>query len=288
MAMKKLFLYTILLFTSLSLYGQVGINNTNPQEELHISGANSNIRLEGLSASNNVNNLGTNSSTRVYADANGDLILGGSSDKLDILINFENYLDDVEDPTSLINQTGNAFGYDPAGIPTDLVAAQFTLTKNAIIEVNYSVSWSLYDASASPTKRLDDRRARVIQTGLYFRLVTNPLDPLSGAAVVNDLDGVPINGGPWCIDVNASGTMCQETGGLLAINGQYYNNANDRNGAYQNFLNTASDYVKLGPGTYIALFAAQMAVGSTVGAGAAKLYLGSGKDDLQIIAHYYE
>ena len=288
MIMKKLTLNIITLFAGLTCYGQVGINNTNPQEELHISGANSNIRVEGLSSANNVDNLGVTSSTRVYADANGDLILGAPSEKLAILVDFENYLDDVENPTSLINQTGNAFGYDPAGVPVDLVAAQFTLTENAIVEVNYSISWSVYDASASPTKRLDDLRARVIQTGLYFRLVTDPLDPLSGTAVVNDLDGVPINGGPWCIDVNAAGTSCQETGGLLAINGQFYNNANNRNGAYQNFLNTASDYVKLGPGTYIALFAGQMAVGSTVGAGAAKLYLGSGMDDLQIIAHYYE
>ncbi|MBL4663747.1 MAG: hypothetical protein JKY22_09400 [Flavobacteriaceae bacterium] len=100
------------------------------------------------------------------------------------------------------------------------------------------------------------------------------------------MDGAPINGGPWCINVNAAGNSCLEFGGLLAINGQFYNNSNSRNGAYQNYLNTASDYVKLGPGTYIALFAAQMAIGSTIGAGAAKLYLGSGKDDLQIIAHY--
>jgi len=286
--MKKRFVLIFGLLTSLALYGQVGINNTNPQEELHISGVNSNIRLEGLSTANNVNNLGVTSSTRVYADADGDLILGASSENLKILIDFENYLEDVENPTSLINQTGNAFGYDPAGEPIDLVGAQFTLTENAIVEVNYSISWSVYDANASPTKRLDDMRARVIQTGLYFRLVTNPLDPLGGAAVINDLDGVPINGGPWCIDVNAAGNSCLEFGGLIAINGQFYNNANDRNGAYQNFLNTASDYVKLGPGTYIALFAGQMAVGSTLGAGAAKLYLGSGKDDLQIIAHYYE
>ena len=127
----------------------------------------------------------------------------------------------------------------------------------------------------------------MIQTGVYFRLVSDPLDPLGGVAVVNDLDGNPINGGPWCIDVNASGTVCQEIGGLLAINGQFYNNANRSNGAYQNFQNTGTDYVKLGPGTYIALFAGQIAVGSTIGAGAAKLYLGSGNDDLQIIAHYY-
>ena len=282
-----LFILLGLLLVSGHSLGQVGVNTTSPQEELHVAGANSGIRIDGLSMANNVENLGVDSNTRVFVNANGDLVLGSPSDNVQIMVDSENYLDDVEDPTSLINQTGNAFGYDPAGVPSDLVAAQFTLTGNAILEINYSISWSVYDANASPTKRLDDQRSRVIQTGIYFRLVSDPLDPMSGTAVVNDVDGVPINGGPWCIDVNAAGTVCQEVGGLLALNGQFYNNADSRNGAYQNFQNTGSDYVKLGPGTYIGLFAVQMAVGSTTGAGAAKLYLGSGKDDIQIIAHYY-
>jgi len=285
--MKNNIYILLMLFPFLGI-GQVGINTTNPQKELHIAGPTSNIRVEGLSRANNTENLGSTSTTKVYVNANGDLILGTAVEKIQILVDSENYLNDVEDATSLVNQTGNAFGYDPAGIPSDLTAAQFTLTGNAIVEVNYSLSWSVYDANASPTKRIDDLRSRVIQTGIYFRLVTDPANPLSGPAVVNDLEGIPINGGPWCIDVNAAGTNCQEIGGFLAINGQFYNNANSRNGAYQNFHNTGSDYVKLGPGTYIALFSAQMAVGSTIGTGAAKLYLGSGKDDLQIIAHYYQ
>ncbi|MEP0266644.1 hypothetical protein [Dokdonia sp.] len=285
--MKTLLLFFAGIMFSIYTTAQVGINTTNPEEELHISGVNTNILIEGLSITNNINNLGVGKTTKVYVDTNGDLVLGTATQKLEMLVDSENYLNDVENPTNLINQTGNAFGYDLAGVPSDLTAAQFTLTGDAIVEINYSLSWSVYDATSNPTKRLDDTRARVIQTGVYFRLVTDPSDPLSGVAVVNDLDGNPINGGPWCIDVNASGTVCQETGGLLAINGQFYNNADNTNGAYQNFQNTGSDYVKLGPGTYIALFAGQMAVGTTNGAGAAKLFLGSGEDDLQIIAHYY-
>lgn len=285
--MKTLLLFFAGIIFSINTTAQVGINTTTPEEELHISGATANTLIEGLSQTNNVNNLGSGRTTKVYVDANGDLVLGTATQKLEMLVDSENYLNDVENPTNLVNQTGNAFGYDPAGVPSDLTAAQFTLIGDAIVEINYSLSWSVYDATSNPTKRLDDARARVIQTGVYFRLVTNPSNPLSGVAVVNDLDGNPINGGPWCIDVNAAGTICQETGGLLAINGQFYNNTNNSNGAYQNFQNTGSDYVKLGPGTYIALFAAQMAVGSTTGAGAAKLYIGSGNDDLQIIAHYY-
>lgn len=286
--MKKRAYYTILtMIVSFGLSAQVGIGTTDPQEELHIAGSTANIRVDGLAAVNNNENLGMNSSTRVYVNADGDLVLGGSTETIEILVDAENYLDDVENPTSLINQTGNAFGYDPGGVPTDLVAAQFTLTSNAIVEVNYSVSWSVYKTN-SASGRIDDEHARIVQTGVYLRRDDGTLDPLGWPAVVNDVDGIPINGGPWCIDVNAAGTICQETGGLLALNGQFYNNADSKNGAYQDFQNTASDYVKLGPGTYIALFSAQLAVGDTSGTGAVKMYLGSGKDDLQIIAYYYQ
>ena len=74
---------------------------------------------------------------------------------------------------------------------------------------------------------------------------------------------------------------------MIGLNGQFYNNADDKNGAYQNFQNTASDYITLPPGTYCAFFAGQLAVGSTAGTGAVKMYLGSGNDDLQIIAFYF-
>lgn len=267
--------------------GQVGINTTNPQQTVHVAGSVSNVKVEGLNDTNNAANLGPNSSTRVFADINGNLVLGSMGDNVEMLVDSENYLDDVEDPTSLINQTGNAFGYDPAGVPTNFPGDAFTLTRNAIVEVNYSVSWSVYKTSGA-SGRLADKHARIVQTALYFRNVTDPSDPYAGSAVINDVDGVPINGGPWCIDVNAAGTICQELGGMIALNGQFYTNADSRNGAYQNFVNVGTDYVKLGPGTYVALFAAQLAVGDVSGTGAVKMYLGSGTDDLQIIAHYYE
>jgi len=82
--------------------------------------------------------------------------------------------------------------------------------------------------------------------------------------------------------------FCQEVGGMLALNGQFYNNSDSKNGEYKNFKNTGFDYVKLGHGTYVAMFAAQLAVGDVTGTGAVKMYLGSGRDDLQIRIYYYE
>lgn len=280
--MKRNFFLIGILMTSFS-FAQVGINTTNPQEELHVAGAAAKVRIDGLSETNNATNLGANNSTRVFANADGDLILGSASNNINMIIDSANYLDDVEDPTNLVNQTGNAFGYDPAGIPTDLAGSIFTLADSAIVEVNYSVSWSVYKTN-SPSGRIDDEHARIVQTGLYFRqfaMGDDPADPTSWAAYTEP-------GNVWCIDVNASGTVCQETGTMIALNGQFYNNADSKNGAYQNFQNTASDYIELPPGTYSTFFAAQLAVGSTSGTGAVKMYLGSGNDDLQIIAYYFQ
>lgn len=274
--MKKL--YTIFIFTfCTTLFGQVGVNTTNPQAELHVAGdANSKIRVDGLNTPNNNSNLGVASTTPVYVDADGDLVLGTLKDNVEILFDSENYLEDVQNPTSLINQVGSGAGFSQGGIPIGGVAISFTLTKPAIVEVNYSVSWNV-GKNVTSNSRIDDFRARIVQTAMYFRK-NNYL----GAPVVNDYYGNPINGGPWCITSN-----CSELGGLLAINGQFYNNIVDNQGEWRNFRNTASDYVVLGPGTYTPMFAAQLAVGDTGGTGAVKLYLGVGMDEVQIVAYYF-
>lgn len=273
--MKKL--YTIFIFTfCTTLFSQVGINTTNPQQELHVAGANAKVRVDGLNTPNNANNLGVASTTPVYVDADGDLVLGTLTDNVEILFDSENYLEDVQDPTSLINQVGSGAGFSQGGIPIGGVAISFTLTKPAIVEVNYSVSWNV-GKNVTSTSRIDDFRARIVQTAMYFRQ-NNYL----GAPVINDYYGNPINGGPWCITSN-----CMELGGLLAINGQFYNNIIGNQGEWRNFRNTASDYVVLGPGTYTPMFAAQLAVGDTGGTGAVKLYLGVGMDEVQIVAYYF-
>lgn len=232
--------------------------------------------MDGLNTPNNNSNLGVASTTPVYVDADGDLVLGTLTDNVEILFDSENYLEDVQNPTSLINQVGSGAGFSQGGIPIGGVAISFTLTKPAIVEVNYSVSWNV-GKNVTSTSRIDDFRARIVQTAMYFRQ-NNYL----GLPVVNDYYGNPINGGPWCITSN-----CSELGGLLAINGQFYNNIVDNQGEWRNFRNTASDYVVLGPGTYTPMFAAQLAVGDTGGTGAVKLYLGVGMDEVQIVAYYF-
>lgn len=278
--MKNYYIYILLL--GQVAFSQVGINTTTPQQEVHVAGATENVIVDGLNTSNHASNLGMLNTTKVYVDADGDLTLASSSRNVEILFDSENYLVDAPTPDNLVNQTGGGFGYTVAGIPlAGIVGSSFTLTKPAIIEVNYSVSWQVYK-TASASGRIADVHARIIQTGIFFR------ETATLAPVLTDVLGNFINDGPWCVDVNAGGTVCNEVGGMLGINGQFYNNSDSKNGEYANYHNTASDYVRLNPGTYTAFFAAQLAVGDTGGTGAVKMHLGTGNDDLQIIAHYYD
>lgn len=257
---------------------QVGINITTPwpEEELHIGGDTSNIRIEGLNAANNPNNLGSSNTSKVFVNEFGDLVLGKLEDNIQMIFDSENYLKDVQNPTSLILQTGEGQGFSQAGIPTLGLAASFTLTKPAIIEVNYSVSWNI-GKNVTSTSRIDDFRARVVQTGMYFRK-----DNYLGSPVVNDYFGNPINGYALCIT-----STCSEVAGMIAVNGQIYNNNDNNEGEWRSYRNSASDYVVLGPGTYTPMFAAQLEVGDTNSTGAIKMYLGVENDEVQIIAHYF-
>lgn len=274
--MKYLQLY-IFCFVSFTTFSQnVGINTTNPQEELHVAGNSSTIRVDGLNEINNNNNLGQQSTSKVFVNEFGDLVLGEMTDNVQLIFDSENYLQDVTDPTSLILQTGEGDGFSQAGIPTLGLAASFTLTAPAIVEINYSVSWTV-NKNFSATKKIDDYRARVVQTGVYFRL-NNYLGP----AVINDFFGNPINGGALCIT-----STCSEQAGLIAINGQIYNNKSKDEGEFKSYRNSASDYVVLGPGTYTPMFAAQLEVGDTNATGAVKMYIGLDNDEMQVIAHYF-
>jgi len=98
--MKKKYTYIFALTTQILCYsqGNVGINNTNPQEELHIRGNSSNIRIEGLNEVNNPNNLGTSGTSKVFVNGAGDLVLGEVSDNVQLIFDSENYLNDEQKP----------------------------------------------------------------------------------------------------------------------------------------------------------------------------------------------
>ncbi|ESU24265.1 hypothetical protein FEDK69T_07060 [Flavobacterium enshiense DK69] len=272
--MKK-YIYPILLLTPLCVFSQVGIKTTTPQQGLHVGGAVSTVKIDGLAYPANPNNLGPGTTSRVFVNANGDLILGTAQNNIAILFDAENYLRDERDPSiNQIIQHGYGDGFEYSAIPRDIPNSTFTLTEPAIIEINYSVSW---DIEKNATTRVNDGHARAVQTMMYFRK-----DNYLGPVVTTDIDGNLI-GGAFEID-NGTSTI----GGGLGLSGQYYTNHNDDRGETNNYHNCGTDYVKLPPGTYCPMFSAQLAVSAAGGSGAMKMYLGTGNDEVQIVAHYYQ
>ncbi|WP_131725347.1 hypothetical protein [Chryseobacterium sp. Leaf180] len=61
-------------------HSQVGINNNSPQQTLHVSGTSSGVsqnimRVDGLNSTQNTAHENANSQKRVFANANGDLVI---------------------------------------------------------------------------------------------------------------------------------------------------------------------------------------------------------------------
>lgn len=304
--MKKLFIFLVfLIIWSLSANGQVGINTNNPEQTVHVAGQNDNVRVEGLNYPNNPNNLGPGSTTRVFVNHLGNLVLGTAADQGPLIIDSANYLQDIENQENVVIQKGHGEGYSAVAVPIDWTQYVFTLESTAIVEVNYSVSWNIYDNNSSENRRLDDNRARVVHTGMYFMKIhpddlgcntpycgqpesvqtCDPNDFTSNCYVVKNADDEFINGGPWCI-LTVGQENCNKQAGLVGLNGQYYANSSLISGAYKDMRTAGADYVKLPPGQYLALFACKLEVDDTIGQGSAKMWLGPGNDEVQIRIYY--
>lgn len=269
--MKTKILFIMAFVPMFSIAQNIGINTPMPAQQVHVAGSTSTIRIDGLDATNNVKNLGAGSSSRVYVNAAGDLVLGDATNNVEVIFDNANYLDDTHTTggacANVVNQTGGGTGYSQVACPR-LVGAgtsSFTLTKNAIVEINYSLSWGV-EKSGIP---IDDYHARIVQCYMYLRKGPTATY-LSNPIVSTDLDGAAIT-----------------LGGALGLNGQFYSNGSS-SGQGADFHNTGTDYVKLGPGTYTPLFAASLTVGNAAGTGAVKMFIGEAKDEVQIIAHYYK
>lgn len=271
----KNFIYSLFLLTSVITFAQVGVNTTTPQEELHIEGTTSTIRVEGLNYPNNPDNLGVRENTRVYVDTDGDLVLAAEPVTFDIVFNPHNYLaDPLVTSNNQVIQTGDGGGYSPVGTPRQTGPGfdRFTLDRNAIVEINYSLSYDIYDTA---NFNVDDSHTRTVQFYVHLRDGSS-----AGPVVANDVDGNPIG---FAGDVGALGYS-----GQFWSNGDRNDGASGREGVNRQYYATGHDYVKLGPGTYSPMFEAIIFVADASGGGAAKMHVGGGDDEVIIIAHYYD
>lgn len=114
-------------------FAQVGINTTAPQEQLHVAGATSTIRIDGLNSTNNIENDGV-SPGNLSVDADGNLIIHNSL----ILIEDMNSASFLNPPVAVVTNDGNF-------VRKKIYDTTFTLDRPAIVEFNILVSAGVSD-----------------------------------------------------------------------------------------------------------------------------------------------
>ncbi len=158
-----IFIVFTMLFVTMTSYGQVGIGTTNPQQELHVAGSSSTIRIDGLNSTNNPVNTGVRNQA-VYVNANGDLILPATPAGAELLFSFNDFI-----TTGQHVQTGT--GGEGNSIQV-YQTAPFILTQDALIMVTYSVSLTFNNRIGSGT--VTDGKPKVAHNFFYVGDGTTP------------------------------------------------------------------------------------------------------------------
>ena len=176
--------------------GDVGIKNTNPQEALHISGANETIRIESLNEANN--NININSIPEpVYVDNEGNLILQPTLTQV--------YMDQNN-----LNFLGNGVFMETTGARiTQLVfSTTITLLESSLVNITYSLP-TIITPFGESSGIIQDGHPRNFRS--YIRVGTDAND-----ALANDSDRYGYASAIFVNDENESG------GNISISNGWYY------------------------------------------------------------------
>ncbi|UFH31088.1 hypothetical protein LNP04_14040 [Chryseobacterium sp. C-71] len=159
--MTKLKIYSTVLFCIFfqNLFSQVGVNNSNPQQALHVSGfgvgsSQPVIQIDGLNFTNNTAHEDANSQKRLFATSDGDLLILGNNQT------------NVSYRSSAISTITI-----PAGAETIVSTYSFALEYPSV--VHFEARPTLYiDASASAALTRINGQAR--QIGFYYKFTAAP------------------------------------------------------------------------------------------------------------------
>ena len=157
--------YTLIFFLSFSclVFSQipgVGINETVPEQALHLGSPTGTIRVEGFNSANNVYNGGGIETYPLYADSQGNLTL-----EFKPLYNSNG--SDALDHAMLPGSTVTLLAGDADGVATgELFNFTIAVNRAAILEVKYNVSIEVF---LNPLETvITDYYARRVNT--YFRV----------------------------------------------------------------------------------------------------------------------
>ncbi|MGB1268672.1 MAG: hypothetical protein ACPG45_02960 [Flavobacteriaceae bacterium] len=180
--MKNIIYYTIVLCFNISL-AQVGIGTTDPQQELHVAGSTSTIRIESL---NTVNEPVLNTGLKLapaYVTPDGDITLTppgyntngpGNSEPLNFLINIPNFVPNgpYGDGTVVANDATITSSTE------QIVSVPFSSPQNALIEVRYVMTIDLSDEflPQPSASTFNDISARTVRCYFYIDYNSDGLD----------------------------------------------------------------------------------------------------------------
>lgn len=141
--MRKIYIMPLIILFSTLLHAQVsgvGIRTTNPQQKLHLASPTGTIRVDGLNSPNSpYNGGGVDKTYPLYVDSNGDLTLKTSA--------YNNSDGADAYSTAALNGT---LAITAAQSPNDgyevveITSFPFTVTRNTILEVKYSISIEVF------------------------------------------------------------------------------------------------------------------------------------------------
>ena len=170
--MQNYLTFAFVLLGVAGMTAQVGINTSNPQQDLHIAGNDATLRVEGLNSTNNSYNGG---------DVNGDLDL--TNDTFPLYVDqagvftlepnfFENSedIDAIDDSCISTNTVTLPISDADGQASTAIYTYTITVPRETILEVHYRISFDIY-ANSSYTV-LSDNFARRVST---FLTVTGQL-----------------------------------------------------------------------------------------------------------------
>ncbi len=188
----------------------VGIGTTNPQKTLHLASASGTIRVDGLNSPNhNFNGGGVNKTFPLFVNNTGDLTL--------TMATFQN-----SDGTDAITSS-TPFVTTSITVPTTLTAPNngarsatilpytITLTRPAVLEIKYSLS---YEILLNASTKLKSDRARRVSTfytvdggtrryGQASKCYFNNNTVIGGDPAINCAQGILFNSSTTYINLTA-------------------------------------------------------------------------------------
>ncbi|NNM09349.1 MAG: hypothetical protein HKO61_09250 [Flavobacteriaceae bacterium] len=201
--------FILILISGYGLSAQVGINTTNPQQALHISGSSETVRIESLNSTNNSYNGGdvngdldlTNDTFPLYVDENGNFTL-----ELKTYVSSEDL--DAFDDTALPTSAVELLSTNGAGeISTTIKTYSITVTRASILEVKYSLSFDVYLNSSKTV--ITDNLARLIETHIEVTGQTRHYGPSNKcytSGTLNSVTGTMFNSNTAYITLPSAGS----------------------------------------------------------------------------------